>query len=309
MVHRKANWNAIVSLVLIAGLMSVLLGGCSSTAPTAGSQAPASSGSSVTAPVENKGAIDIGYVNWAECIAVSNLWKVILEDQGYEVTLTQLDVAPLFVGLSKGDIDFFMDSWLPITHETYWEEYKDSLEDYGIWYQESAKIGLVVPSYVTINSIEELAGAADQFDSQIIGIDPGAGIMKATDAAKEAYGLGIEVVQGSEPAMMAAFEKAYNNNTWIAITGWSPHWMFAKYDLKYLEDSKGSYGEAEEIHTLANKDFSTEQPEVSAMLKKFQMSDAQIGSLEGLINDGMEPEAAAAQWIADNKDVVDAWLA
>lgn len=300
MVKRKSAWKA-VSLILIASLVLVFFGGCANA-----SKSPSSS---VPAPAENKGTINIGYVNWAECIAVSNLWKVILEDKGYEVTLTQLDVAPLFVGLAKGDIDFFMDGWLPITHATYWEEYKDSLEDYGIWYQEPAKIGLVVPNYATINSIEELKGAAEQFNGQIIGIDPGAGIMKATEAAKEAYDLGLEIVQGSEPAMMAALDKAYSKNEWIAITGWSPHWMFAKYELKYLEDPKGSFGEAEEIHTLANKDFGSKHAEVAAMLKKFKMTDAQIGGLEALINDGMEPADAAAKWIADNKDVVSAWNA
>lgn len=300
MVKRKSAWKA-VSLILIASLVLVFFGGCANA-----SKSPSSS---VPAPAENKGTINIGYVNWAECIAVSNLWKVILEDKGYEVTLTQLDVAPLFVGLAKGDIDFFMDGWLPITHATYWEEYKDSLEDYGIWYQEPAKIGLVVPNYATINSIEALKGAAEQFNGQIIGIDPGAGIMKATEAAKEAYDLGLEIVQGSEPAMMAALDKAYSKNEWIAITGWSPHWMFAKYELKYLEDPKGSFGEAEEIHTLANKDFGSKHAEIAAMLKKFKMTDAQIGGLEALINDGMEPADAAAKWIADNKDVVSAWNA
>ncbi len=300
MVKRKSVWKA-VSLILVMTLVLVFVGGCANA-----SKSPSSSAS---APADNKGTINIGYVNWAECIAVSNLWKVILEEKGYKVTLTQLDVAPLFVGLSKGDIDFFMDGWLPITHATYWEEYKNSLEDYGIWYQEPAKIGLVVPNYVTIDSIEALKGAADQFNGQIIGIDPGAGIMKATDAAKEAYGLDLEVVQGSEPAMMAALEKAYGKNEWIAITGWSPHWMFAKYELKYLEDPKGSFGEAEEIHTLANKDFGTKHADVATMLKKFKMTDAQIGGLESLINDGMEPADAAAKWIADNKAIVDAWMA
>ena len=255
-----------------------------------------------------KGTVKIGMVNWAECVAASNLWKVILEDQGYEVELTQLDAAPLYVGLDKGDLDFFLDSWLPITHETYWNEYKDNLDDYGIWYEEDAKIGIVVPQYVTIDSIGELAANKDQFSGQIIGIDPGAGIMKASNAANETYGLGFEVVQGSEAAMMAAMEKAYKNEEWIAITGWSPHWMFARYDLKYLEDPELSFGEAEQIHTLANKNFTTEQPEVAEMLKKFSMSDAQIGSLEALIVDGMDPEDAAKQWASENEDVIKNWI-
>ena len=290
------NWSVkgkkkIVILALIVLLSFSLIVGCSSTSTS-----------------EDKGTVKIGYVNWAECVAVSNLWQVILEDQGYTVELTQLDVAPLFVGLSEGDIDVFMDSWLPITHETYWTEYQDSLEDYGIWYEEPAKIGIVVPQYVTIDSIEEMNAQSDKFGNQIVGIDPGAGIMKATDRANESYDLGFEVLQSSESAMMAALDKAYQNNEWIAITGWSPHWMFAEYELKYLDDPMGEYGESEEIHTLANKEFSTQQPEVAAMLKNFSMSDQQIGSLEALINEGMTPTEAAEQWISENQDIVDSWI-
>lgn len=290
------NWSVkgkkkIIILALIVLLSFSLIVGCSNSTAS-----------------EDKGTVKIGYVNWAECVAVSNLWQVILEDQGYTVELTQLDVAPLFVGLSEGDLDVFMDSWLPITHETYWTEYQDSLEDYGTWYEGSAKIGIVVPQYVTIDSIEEMKDESDKFGNQIVGIDPGAGIMKATDRANESYDLGFEVLQSSESAMMAALDKAYQNNEWIAITGWSPHWMFAEYDLKYLDDPKGEYGESEEIHTLANKEFSTQQPEVAAMLKNFSMSDQQIGSLEALINEGMTPTEAAQQWIEENQDVVDSWI-
>lgn len=288
---RKFPWY----LVLITVLAFSLIAGCSST------QQPANTNA-------DKGTVKIGYVNWAEDIAVSNLWKVILEEQGYKVEMTQLDVAPLFVGLSKGDVDVFMDAWLPVTHETYWNEYKDKLEDYGTWYQGEAKIGIVVPKYVTIDSIAQLKDQQAKFKSKIIGIDPGAGIMKASTRANEAYTLDFEVVQGSEPAMMAALDKAYNKNEWLAITGWSPHWMFAKYELKYLDDPKKSFGAAEEIHTLANKGFSSKQPEVAAMLKKFKMNDAQIGTLEALINEGMTPVDAAKKWRNDNQSIVDGWI-
>lgn len=283
--------------VLVAIMVMSLATGC------AGDSQPSENNTSA----DNE-TIDIGYVNWAECIAVSNLWKVILEDQGYDVKLTQLDVAPLFVGLSKGDIDFFMDSWLPVTHESYWQEYKDKLDDYGVWYQSPAKIGLVVPEYVTINTIEQMKDEADKFNNEIIGIDPGAGIMKAASRANETYDLNFKIVQGSEAAMVSALNKAYAKNEWIVITGWSPHWKFAKYDLKYLEDPKMEFGEAEELHTLANKNFTSSQPEITAMLKKFKMSDSQIGSLEGLIDDGMDPVDAAKKWIEDNQDTVDEWI-
>jgi glycine betaine/proline transport system substrate-binding protein len=283
-------------LTLIAIVSLVFVVGCN---PDSGEQPGAT---------ETGGTIEIGMVNWAENVANSNLWKVILEDQGYNIKLTQLDAAPLYLGLDKGDLDVFLDAWLPVTHETYWQKYQGNLDDLGVWYESGARIGLVVPKYVDINSIEELVDNEDKFGGQIIGIDPGAGIMKATEKANEEYNLGFKIIQGGEAAMMSAMQKAYSNEEWIAITGWTPHWKFAEYDLKFLNDPKMVYGEAEELHVLANKDFSTEFPEVAEMFKKFSMDDNQIGSLEALINSGINPEDAARQWIKDNQDVVNSWI-
>jgi glycine betaine/proline transport system substrate-binding protein len=300
------GWRRFVVVALIAIVSLTLVVGCSSDG---GKQpAPAENGQEQNdQSSKNKGIIKIGMVNWAECVANSNLWKVILEDLGYQVKLTQLDAAPLYLGLEKGDLDIFLDAWLPITHETYWEKYQDGLEDLGVWYTD-ARIGMVVPQYVDIDTIEEMEAKKDKFGGEIIGIDPGAGIMKATNRAIEDYGLGFKVVQGSEAAMISALKKAYANEEWIAITGWTPHWKFAEYDLKFLDDPKKSYGEAEELHILANKDFSTRFPEVAEMLKKFSVDDNQIGSLEALINEGMKPEDAARKWIEDNQDLINSWI-
>lgn len=286
------KFKRIIAGTLTATMATVGLAGCSTSTTDGDAQ-----------------TISIGYVNWAECVAVTNIWANLLEEQGYTVELTQLDVAPLFVGLSEGELDIFMDAWLPVTHATYWDEYQDSLYDAGIWYESSAKIGITVPSYVTIDSLAEFNDVADQFSDEIIGINPGAGIMSATESAIETYGLdSTTLVQGSEAAMMTSLEKAYEDGEWIAITGWSPHWMFASYDLKYLEDPEGSFGAEEELHTLLNSDFATANPDVVTMLESFTMDDNQIGSIEKLINDGMEADAAAEQWITENQDAVDAWL-
>nr|WP_255711611.1 glycine betaine ABC transporter substrate-binding protein [Pelosinus baikalensis] len=255
-----------------------------------------------------KKTVNIGYVNWVEDVAVSNVWKVLLEEKGYVVNLKSLEVAPLFVGLNKGNLDVFMDCWLPNTHKAYWDKYKDNLDDYGIWYTSEAKMGLVVPKYVNINSVEDLKANKQLFDGKITGIDPGAGIMKMTAELVKNYDLDYEVIQSSEAAMLTALDKAYRDKQAIVVTAWSPHWMFAKYDLKYLEDPKKSYGEAEGIHTLANKEFTKKNPEIAKMLKSFKLDDQQIGSLESLINGGMTPEDAAKEWIKDNRALVDGWM-
>jgi len=293
----KSKWKRVLVGAMVALLTMGLVAGCGTTSPK----------QDATTPSKNK-TINIGYVTWAEDVAVSNLWKEILTEKGYEVNLKSLEVAPLFVGLNKGDLDVFMDGWLPVTHQTYWDKYKDKLDDYGVWYKSEAKMGLVVPKYVDIKSIEDLNAKKTEFDGKITGIDPGAGLMKATDKTIKEYGLDYKVVQSSEAAMLVTLDKAYRDKKPIVVTGWSPHWMFSKYDLKYLEDSKKSYGSAEQIHTLANQEFTKKNPEVAKMLKAFKLDDHQIGNLESLITGGMTPQDAAKKWIKDNRALVDSWM-
>ena len=126
--------------------------------------------------------IKIAYANWLEGIAMSHLAKVVLEEHGYEVELQNADLAPIFVSMSGKKSDVFLDAWLPITMKDYMDQYGDSIEFLGEVYGE-ARVGLVVPQYVTIQSISELEANKDRFSSEIVGIDAGEGIMKTTDKA------------------------------------------------------------------------------------------------------------------------------
>ena len=131
---------------------------------------------SIDSSKSKENTIKMVYVNWAEGIAMTNLAKVVLEDKmNYNVDLTMADVAPIFTSLASGDQDVFMDAWLPVTHESYMKEYGDELETIGTNF-EGARIGLVVPEYMNIQSIDELNNWNSDLEGQIIGIDSGAGI-------------------------------------------------------------------------------------------------------------------------------------
>ena len=123
------------------------------------------------------------------CVDSKDRKKIsILEEQGYRVTLKNADIAPIFTSVASGKADVFMDAWLPVTHADYMEQYGDRLETLGTVY-EHAKLGLVVPEYVTIRSIEDLNAHKDQFKGEIIGIDAGAGLMNSADKAVQDYSL------------------------------------------------------------------------------------------------------------------------
>ncbi|MBM7715517.1 glycine betaine/proline transport system substrate-binding protein [Bacillus thermophilus] len=143
---------------------------------------------------------------------------------------------------------------------------------------------------------------------KITGIDPGAGIMEATERAIEDYGLDDwELVSGSGAAMTAALKKAYDKEEPIIVTGWNPHWKFSKYDLKYLEDPKGSYGGEEEIHTFGRLGLKEDKPEAYKALEQFKWTDEDMGAVMVDIQEGEKPEDAAKKWVEENRDKVDEW--
>ena len=153
-------------------------------------------------------------------------------------------------------------------------------------------------------------GVGQQVDYKIVGIDPGAGLMKATEKAIQEYELkDWELVEGSSAAMTAALTQAYKDQKPIIVTGWTPHWMFSKFDMKYLEDPKGVYGADEQIHTIVRKGLKEEQPSAYAFLDKFHWSPADMEKVMLAITDGQKPEEAAAAWVKENEAMVNEWVA
>ncbi|WP_442951630.1 glycine betaine ABC transporter substrate-binding protein [Paenibacillus sp. GYB003] len=149
---------------------------------------------------------------------------------------------------------------------------------------------------------------AEQVGRQIIGIDPGAGIMKSANKAIADYGLkDWKLVEGSGAAMTAALDKAIRDKKPIIVTGWTPHWMFAKYELKYLDDPKQSFGGEEQIHTVARKGLKDDHPSAYTVLDRFEWTADDMAAVMSAIQDGKKPEQAAQDWINANQAKVDKW--
>jgi glycine betaine/proline transport system substrate-binding protein len=148
----------------------------------------------------------------------------------------------------------------------------------------------------------------EQVDYEIVGIDPGAGIMKATNAVIEEYALeDWELLESSGAAMTAELKSAYEDEEPIIITGWTPHWKFSKFDLKYLEDPKGVYGKAENINTIVRNGLKDDMPNAYKILDQFNWTADQMGEVMVSIEEGKEPTEAAAQWVEENQDTVSKW--
>ncbi len=253
-------------------------------------------------------AIKIGYVEWACATASSYLVKnIIIHELGLDAELVALDAGVMWQSIGTGDIDIMACAWLPGTHGGYYAEVETSIVDMGPNY-EGALVGLVVPSYVNVNSIAELNDFADHFGGTIVGIDAGAGIMSATHSAIDVYGLDFELQESSDAAMTAALRSALDDQEWIVVTGWAPHWKFAYWDLKFLADPEGVYGGAETINTIVRTGFATDHPAVNAFLENFFMTAEQLGVLMGMMEEYRDPNDAAQAWIRGHRSIVDQWI-
>lgn len=256
-------------------------------------------------------SIDLVYVQWACAESQTHIMEAVLEDEGFDVQLTAVAAGPMWTSVASGDADVFVCAWLPYTHEAYMDEYAGQVEDLGPNY-EGAKIGLVVPTYVDIDSIDELNANGDQFDWTIYGIEPGSGIMHHTyEEAVPSYELDDwTVMDASDMAMTVALDSAYQAEEWVVVTGWAPHWKFFAYDLKFLDDPLNSYGGAETINSIARQGFSEDMPRAASILSNFYLTEDQLAEVMYEINvENVDPAVAARQWVDANQDVVSQWVA
>ncbi|MEH6943304.1 glycine betaine ABC transporter substrate-binding protein [Bacillus sp. JJ722] len=249
--------------------------------------------------------VNLAYVEWDTEIASTHIIGKVLEDLGYNVTLTPLDNAIMWESISKGEADAMVAGWLPSTHAAQYEEYKDDVVHLGENLK-GAKIGLVVPTYMKVDSIEDLKSEANK---TITGIEPGAGIVASTETALKEYKnlASWNLSTSSSGAMTVALEQAIKNKEEIVVTGWSPHWKFASYDLKYLDDPKGIFGGEETINTFVRKGLKEDLPEVYSVLDNFSWTTEDLESVMLEIADGTDPEVAAENWISANEDKVAKW--
>ncbi|WP_313468068.1 ABC transporter permease/substrate binding protein [Streptococcus parasuis] len=258
------------------------------------------------ATTSDKKEITLAYVEWDSEVASTNVLAEVLTSQGYDVNLISLDNAVAWKSIAEGNADASVSAWLPATHQAQYEQYKDQLVDLGANLF-GTSLGLAVPSYMDISTIEELTSQANQ---TIIGIEPGAGIMAAADSAVNEYAnlSTWSLTASSTGAMVTSLEQALKNEDDIVVTAWMPHWMFAKYDLTLLEDPMGVFGDAEEIHTIVRQGLKEDQADAYNIIDQFNWEPEDMQAVMLAISEGKTPSQSARDWIELNPDKVKEWL-
>lgn len=145
---------------------------------------------------------------------------------------------------------------------------------------------------------------------EIVGIEPGSGTMTIAQNTIDAYNLDIKLTPSSEPTMIAALINAIEKEEPIVVTLWQPHWTFSEYDLKFLEDPKGTLGGSENIHTMVRHGLKEEHPSAYQLLDNFYWEVEDMNAVMAKFGGGkdVEPRDAAKEWMEANREKVDSWM-
>ena len=267
-----------------------------------------------SAHAADKPPLRIGWTAWSDAEAVTRLAARILESRlDQPVDLVLLDIGIQYQGLANGDIDAMLMAWLPLTHKPYMDKVGELVVNLGPL-NPRARLGWVVPDYIPkdqLRSIEDLKDRTvmQKLGNQIHGIDPGAGLMQVSEKAIEDYELDrYRLISSSGAGMTAALSRAIKREKWIAVTGWSPHWMFARWKLRYLDDPQGALGGRERIHALVRRGFYQDFPiEITEFLTRIYLP---LDELEALMDraNNTSYEEAVDEYIKYHPQRVDYWV-
>ena len=302
--------NRLLLFVFVAFLFTVSLAGTRETARIA----------------EERQVIRIAHANWTSSVASANLARAVFQEKlGMDCELVPMGIDEIWEALAGGEVDAMLSAWLPDTHAHFMEQFGGEVVDLGPNLT-GTRTGLVVPdlqpgrlragpgiheSYITIDSIAEIRAHADTFDHRIIGIEREAGITRQTRKAREAYGLeNFVLVEGTEREMIDALLNAILQEKWVVITGWEPHWSFARWSLKFLDDPLNIYGDEGRIHTIVRIGLENDLPDAFRFLDNFHWSPEEMGQLMLWIEEdkGRFPYDKALRWMRTNPDRVRKWM-
>ncbi|MGZ2749031.1 glycine betaine ABC transporter substrate-binding protein [Burkholderia stagnalis] len=265
-------------------------------------------------PAVSAEPLKIAVTNWADVLAVANVAKYALETSLKQpVQFVQADIGIQYQGVARGDLDIMVGGWLPVTHGTYYAKYKNDMDDVGVIYT-GGKNGWAVPKYIpesALASIEDLnkPEVKSKLNGTVQGIEPGGGLMQASEKTLKAYDMnGYNLQASSEAGMLAGVSRAYQSKQWIVATVWSPHWLFQKWQMRYLKDPKGTLGGEEQIHAFASKQFATRFPRADVFFKHFKLTLADVEAIEFEGNSTNDYATAAKKFVDAHPEKLKAWL-
>jgi len=280
--------------------------------------------------------------SWTGSTVICQVMKHVLETKlDIPVKITQLSGSVTWVGMDKGDVDVFSDMWETpeiAGIEKYTKE-KKSCEI--VLSYPGAPQGWYIPKYVAekygIKTIADLKGKEKIFDINSDGkgdlwVGPSSWkINEANTIRIRDYGLDFEPSAVEQWAWLATLKSATIKKQPVIFYYWEPEWLFTEYDLVKIqeaayEDAKWNFipGKPEQskitceiqpsnVWVGMSKKMETRLPKAYKFFKNWSIPINEVNNLIAMVTDlpdspKLSPADAAKKWVADNPEIVNAWL-
>jgi glycine betaine/proline transport system substrate-binding protein len=277
---------------------------------------------------------------WAGSTANTYIAKAVLEDDlGCDVEITKITEIPVFQAMADGKVDAVLEDWQHV------DEYKKYIDQAGTVVMGGplgveGHIGWFIPKYLMdehpeFETWEGLKGNEDLFKTpesgdqgMFLGGDPS--YVQKDKELIEALGLNLKhVTAGAEPAQVARWSQLYKQQKPVLFYWYTPQFYNQEYDLAEVklpprkpgtdcQDDAKAGGDPEQykceyditvINKLFSKKFADSGSPAYDVLKKMQLTNEdQEAVAKAIAGDNEDPEKAGQDWVAENRDKVDAWL-
>ncbi|QKP76956.1 ABC transporter substrate-binding protein [Methyloligella sp. GL2] len=291
---------------------------------------------------ESKDTIKLAMNEWTGQHITTKIAGEVLKKMGYNVEYVTAGYIPQVQGIMDGDITATLEVW-EHTIEGNYDKAVDSkkavgLGDTGI----TTKEGWIYPSYVKEQCPElpdwkalknpdcaKLFATADTYPKARLIDYP---TDWAPDNVERIKALGLDIVakpSGSEGSSVAELKSAITRKKPVLIMFYSPHWIFAKYDIDWVELPKSEPACYDDPKWGPNPDAThdcgwpqgwvrklgwagTEKkwPRAYRFLEAYKIDNKlQEDLLLKIDFEGEDLDKAVAEWMDANPDVWKAWVA
>lgn len=288
---------------------------------------------------ESSDPIKLTLHDWSGQLINTKIMGSILQEAGYNVEYVQADYIAQFAGLKTGDLHLAMEIWETTGREaldeatgsgkvvTIGETGLQAIEEW--WY----------PSYMNercpgLPNWEALKECADEFstaETAPMGRYVGGPVTWGgfDEERVEALGLEFEVVHaGTDAALFAELESAYQRQAPIMLWVYVPHWAPAKYDGQFVEFpaySAECYTDASvgvnpnmthdcgkprgPIWKAAWAGLQDKWPGAHEIIKAYQINNKEMSAMVGQADlDGVKIDTVVAEWMTTNKGRWSGWI-
>lgn len=264
-------------------------------------------------------SITFSDVGWTDITSTTAAATVLLKGLGYQPDVQVLSVPVTYASLKNKDIDIFLGNWMPTMEADIAPYREDGSVETIVTNLEGAKYTLAVPQYTYdagLQSFQDIARFRDELGNKIYGIEPGNdGNRLILDMIEDdTFGLsGFELVESSEAGMLSQVRRAVQSQQHVVFLGWEPHPMNATIDMEYLSGGDDVFGPdfgGATVHTNVWSGFTEQCPNVGQFLENLVFSLEMENEIMGaILDENKVPETAAAEWIKENPEMLEGWLA